>query len=166
MDAARQFVGIARPPDRVAIYALAESFFQVISPLTARRMRLVQLIEGMPPLGGTSPLYDAVVMAYAQEALPLSKERTVLVVITDSIDNALYAPAGGSRTPTLGGVRRGSGDRSGGQAKDAATGGHELGAAVHRGSDLQPGARVSAGGWVRPSTFCTVPAASRLRCSV
>ena len=99
VDAARQFVGLARPEDRVAVYALADGFFQVISPLTADRKRIVQLIEGMPPLGGTSPLYDSIALAYAQEALPLSKERTVLVAITDSIDNALYAPAGGSRIP-------------------------------------------------------------------
>ena len=97
--AARQFIEVSRPQDRVAAYALADSFFQVISPLTTDRERLVRLIEGMPPLSGASPLYDTIVLACSQETSPSSKERTALVIITDGIDNSLHSPAGGSRTP-------------------------------------------------------------------
>ncbi len=98
MDAARGFINIARLQDRVAVYALAESYFQVISPLTTDRKRLVNLIEGMPPLGGASPIYDAIVLAYAQEAQAVFKGRSALVIVSDGIDNSLHAPPAGSKT--------------------------------------------------------------------
>jgi VWFA-related protein len=97
--AARGFIEIARPQDRVAVYALAEGYFQVISPLTADRGRLVDVIEAMPPSGGTTPLYDAMVMACAQEGLAERQERSALVIISDGIDNALHKSASGSMVP-------------------------------------------------------------------
>ncbi|HSW49549.1 MAG TPA: VWA domain-containing protein [Bryobacteraceae bacterium] len=99
VDAARRFVEIARPGDKVAVYALAENFFQVISPLTTDWRRLVELIEAMPPLGGLSPLYDAIALSCAQEAQARPMDRNVLVVISDAIDNSLHAPEAGSRVP-------------------------------------------------------------------
>ncbi len=99
VEAARQFGEIARPGDKTAVYALAENFFQVISPLTTDSKRLVELIEGMPPLGGLSPLYDSIVLACTQEAQARPMERNVLVIITDAIDNSLHTHAAGSRVP-------------------------------------------------------------------
>jgi VWFA-related protein len=52
----------------------------------------------MPRTGGTSPVYDTLVLAYAQENLIASRERTAIVFITDGIDNSLHDAAGGSKT--------------------------------------------------------------------
>jgi Ca-activated chloride channel family protein len=97
-QAARGFLEIARPQDRVAVYALADSLFQVISPLSAGRGPLIEKIVSMPRQGGASPVYDTLVLAYAQEDLIASGERTAIVFITDGIDNSLHDPAGGSKT--------------------------------------------------------------------
>lgn len=97
-QAARGFLEIARPQDRVAVYALADGLFQVIVPLSATREGIIEKITAVPRLGGTSPVYDALVLAYAQENLIASRERTAIVFITDGIDNSLHGPAGGSKT--------------------------------------------------------------------
>jgi VWFA-related protein len=94
--AARRFVEIARPHDRVAVYAMANDLFQVVSPLTSDRRRLERLIDAIPDVGGGSPLYDTLAVAYGQEFRHRPAERNALIVISDGIDNRLHetgAPA-------------------------------------------------------------------------
>jgi Ca-activated chloride channel family protein len=94
--AARRFLRIARPQDRLAVYAMANDLFQVISPLTGDRERLESLIDAIPDVGGGSPLYDTLAVAYAQEFRRRPAERNALIVISDGIDNRLHgadAPA-------------------------------------------------------------------------
>ena len=97
-EAARRFVGIARPYDRVAVYALANSLFYVISPLTSNHQRLLDEVQAIPEVEGDTPLYDMIVLSCAQELLQHPDERNALIVISDGVDNALssYINAGGS----------------------------------------------------------------------
>ncbi len=90
MEAAKRFLDITRPQDKVAIYALAGSMFQVVTPLTADRDRLYQVIEQMPDVSGASPIYDAIVLAYAEEFQDRPQERNALIVITDGVDNRIH----------------------------------------------------------------------------
>ena len=83
MEAAKRLIQVAGPQDRVAIYIMAQDLLDVISPLTADRERLWRLIETMPPLGGSTPLYNVIALSLVQESLHPSKERSALVVITD-----------------------------------------------------------------------------------
>ncbi len=102
MEAARKFVQMAGPRDRVAVYALADTLFQVISPLTADHNRVQELIAGLPRAGGDTPLYDAVVLSYAQEALADLPDRTALVILSDGEDLSLAIKRvsfGGSAVP-------------------------------------------------------------------
>lgn len=95
-EAARRFIAITRPHDRVAIYALANNLFHVVSPLTADREGLPAIIDGIPAVGGGTPLYDAIALSYAQEFRQHAEERNALIVISDGIDNQLQ----GVRTPS------------------------------------------------------------------
>lgn len=97
--AARRFVEIARPHDRVAVYAMASDLFQVVSPLTADRERLARLIDAIPDVGGGSPLYDTLVVAYNQELARRPAERNALIVISDGIDNRLHAAGAPAAVP-------------------------------------------------------------------
>ncbi len=87
MEAAKRFIGLARPQDRVAIYIMAQDLLDVISPLTEDRERLLRLIETMPPLGGGTPLYNLIALSLVQESLQLNEDRSALVVITDGREN-------------------------------------------------------------------------------
>ncbi len=89
MAAAKRFVGIARPQDKVAVYVLAASIFQVVSPLTTDRERVYELIDAIPDVSGGSPIYDAIALAYAQELRQRPLERNALIVITDGVDSRL-----------------------------------------------------------------------------
>ncbi len=89
MEAAKRFVGIARPQDKVAVYVLAASMFQVVSPLTENHKRVYDLIDAIPDVSGGSPIYDAIVLAYAQELRQRPLERNALIVITDGVDSRL-----------------------------------------------------------------------------
>jgi VWFA-related protein len=88
--AALRFLDIARPQDRVAVYALASDRFHVVSPLTSDRGQLRGLIPALPEVSGGTPLYDALVLSYAQELRRHAGERNALVVISDGVDNQLY----------------------------------------------------------------------------
>jgi Ca-activated chloride channel homolog len=92
MEAAKRLIQIAGPKDRVAIYLMAQDLLDVISPLTADRERLGRLIETMPPLGGSTPLYNVTALSLVQESLYLSEERSALVVITDGGNNMTPQP--------------------------------------------------------------------------
>ena len=88
-EAAAKFVGLARPGDRVALYALAGGVFHVVSKLTAEREGLLKTIRGIPDVSGASPLYDTVVLAYAEDLRYRPGERNGLIVISDGIDNRI-----------------------------------------------------------------------------
>ncbi len=92
LEAAKRFVQLARPGDRVAIYIMEQDLLDVISPLTADRARLLRLIETMPPLGGGTPLYNVIALSMVQESLQLSQDRSALVVITDGRENMPREP--------------------------------------------------------------------------
>lgn len=85
--AARRFVDMARPGDRVAIYALTQGMFQVVSPLSSDREALLAAVGNLPAIAGASPLYDIITLAYTQELHQLSDERNALIVISDGLDN-------------------------------------------------------------------------------
>jgi Ca-activated chloride channel family protein len=93
-EAARGFIGITRPQDQVAVYALAEGLFQVVSPLTRDRKRVIELLEALPGTANRTPLYNTIVLSYAQEALHLAPDRSALVVISDGQDNVSEGSAG------------------------------------------------------------------------
>jgi hypothetical protein len=86
-EAARRFIGIARPQDHVAAYALANNLLYVISHLTTDRARLLTTIEAIPELIGETPLYDAIVLSYAEEIGQRPGERNALIVVSDGLDN-------------------------------------------------------------------------------
>ncbi len=97
--AARQFLGIARPQDKVAAYALAHNLFHVLSPLTNERERLQAMVEAIPEVSGGTPLYDAIVLAYAEELRQRPLERNALIVLTDGIDNRIQGTGAPSQVP-------------------------------------------------------------------
>ena len=86
---AERFVSLLGPRDKVAIYALAGGMFHVVTELTADRERLIETIQRLPVVSGASPLYDAMVLAYAEELRRRPGERNGLIVISDGIDNQL-----------------------------------------------------------------------------
>ena len=49
----------------------------------------------MPPLSGGTPLYDAIVISYAQELARRRFERNALMVISDGVDNQILPPSHG-----------------------------------------------------------------------
>jgi Ca-activated chloride channel family protein len=61
----------------------------VVSRLTADREPLLATIEAIPEVSGGSPLYDTVVLAYAEEFLERPKERNALIFISDGVDNQI-----------------------------------------------------------------------------
>lgn len=87
--AAQRFVEMARPGDRVAIYALSQGMFQVVSPLSSNREALLAAVGNLPAMAGASPIYDVITLAYAQELRQLPNERNALIVITDGLDNQI-----------------------------------------------------------------------------
>ncbi|MDA0204378.1 MAG: VWA domain-containing protein [Acidobacteria bacterium] len=87
--AARRFVDMARPGDRVAIYALTQGMFQVVSPLSDDREALLAAVRNLPAIAGASPLYDIITLAYAQELHQRPDERNALIVISDGLDNQI-----------------------------------------------------------------------------
>ena len=88
-QAARRFVDIAREQDRVGIYALADSMFQVLSPLTRDHEAARASVASLRGFGGGTPLYDTLVLAYAEELSRLRRQRNAIVVLTDGMDNSL-----------------------------------------------------------------------------
>ncbi|MBK5290983.1 MAG: VWA domain-containing protein [Acidobacteriia bacterium] len=89
-EAARRFVGIARDQDRVALYALANDKFHVISRLSSDRERLLSIIDAIPKVSGASPLYDTVVLSYAEELYARPGERNAVIIISDGVDNQVH----------------------------------------------------------------------------
>lgn len=94
MQAARNFISIARPVDRVAVHVMSDSYLQVLSPLTDDHDSLIEKLEDIPPLSGSTPLYDAIVLSYAKELSKRRWERNALIVISDGMDNQILPPVG------------------------------------------------------------------------
>jgi VWFA-related protein len=94
--AALRFLDITRPIDLVAVYALANDRFHVVSPLTNDREQLRRLIPAIPEVSGGTPLYDALVLSYAQELRQHAGERNAIIVLSDGVDNQIY----GAVTPS------------------------------------------------------------------
>lgn len=88
-EVARRFAGIARSQDQVAVYALGNSLFYVLSRLTGDREALLEKIDAIPPVEGQTPLYDTIFLSCAEELLERSAERNALIVITDGVDSSL-----------------------------------------------------------------------------
>jgi Ca-activated chloride channel family protein len=86
-EAAKRFVSLARPRDRVAVYALAGDVFHVVAPLSEDREDLIETLDQLPNVAGGSPVYDAIALAYAEELHKRPGERNALIVISDGIDN-------------------------------------------------------------------------------
>jgi VWFA-related protein len=89
-EAARGFMNIARPQDRLALYALANDWFTVVSRLTKDRVRLESVLKVIPNVSGSSPVYDTIVLAYAEEFQQRQNERNALIILTDGADNQIY----------------------------------------------------------------------------
>ena len=96
LDAAKGFVTIARPQDRVAVYAMVGNLFRVVSPLTNDRKHLLRALRTIPDLPGGSPLYDSMVFAYTHELRGHSGERNALLVLSDGLDNQIRGPSNGA----------------------------------------------------------------------
>ncbi len=96
--AAQRFIGIARPQDKTAVYALANNLFQQVSALGTDRALQKKLIEEIPEVSGGTPLYDMIVLAYAHELRDLGSERNALIVISDGVDNRVYGIGTASET--------------------------------------------------------------------
>ncbi|MBV9924170.1 MAG: VWA domain-containing protein [Acidobacteria bacterium] len=96
--AARRFVAVTRPQDRVGVIAFSGTA-AVVSPLTSDRARLNAALERMAPPGGDTRLHDS--LAYALDFLERSAEpsrRRALIVMSDGLDSTLPNVTGvGSR---------------------------------------------------------------------
>jgi VWFA-related protein len=91
--ATKRFVALARPNDRVAVYALAGDVFHVVAPLSGDHESLLDTLDKLPEVSGGSPLYDSVALAYAEELHDHPGERNALIVISDGIDNQVSKQA-------------------------------------------------------------------------
>ena len=87
MQIVRNFIDVARSQDRVALYALANNWFLVLSELIPDRERLLAIVDQIPSLSGGSPVYDSIALAYGHELAARPDERNALIVITDGLDN-------------------------------------------------------------------------------
>src|SRR5690606_5834706 len=47
-------------------------------------------VEEIAAFGGATPLYDAIVLAYAEELALLPHERNAMIILSDGLDNELY----------------------------------------------------------------------------
>ncbi len=104
LDAAKGFVTIARPQDRVAVYAMVGNLFRVVSPLTNDRKALLRALRKIPDLPGGSPIYDSMVFAYTHELRQRRGERNALLVLSDGLDNQIADLPDGKASMSMGGL--------------------------------------------------------------
>jgi Ca-activated chloride channel family protein len=85
--AAKRFVGVARPNDRVAMVAFADEI-KLVSALTSDKEAITTAIDKLK-LDGQSPVWDAFKFAHEKvvDQKP-SERRTAIVFMTDGEDNA------------------------------------------------------------------------------
>ena len=88
-EIAKTFTHVAREQDRLAFYVLARDQVHVVMPLTRDHDQVRREIDEIPPLGGGSPIYDSIVLAYDQELAKLDGQRNALLVISDGKDNRI-----------------------------------------------------------------------------
>jgi VWFA-related protein len=89
----RRFIEAARPSDRLAIVAFADTT-EVISPLTADRATLIERASRIEGYGGTR-LWDALKLTLDQVIGPKTiGRRRAIVLMTDGVDNALSGGGG------------------------------------------------------------------------
>jgi len=97
--AARRFVAVTRPQDRVGVIAFSAQAV-VVSPLTSDRERLNAALDRMAPPGGDTRLHDS--LAYALDFLERGADparRRALIVMSDGLDSTLPNVTGvGSKT--------------------------------------------------------------------
>ncbi len=87
--ATTRLIEMARPNDRVALYAMSGSMFHRLTAFTSDRDLLMKRVNSLPyPVGG-SPLWDVIALAYDEELADLAGERNALIVISDGIDNRI-----------------------------------------------------------------------------
>lgn len=97
--AARRFVAVTRPQDRVGVIAFSGSAV-VVSTLTSDRERLNASLARLAPPGGDTRLHDS--LAYALDFLERGADparRRALIVLSDGLDSTLPNVTGvGSKT--------------------------------------------------------------------
>jgi Ca-activated chloride channel family protein len=87
--AARRFVDVSRPQDRIAIITFS-SDMNIVSPLTTNREALRAAIANMKLPKGDTKLYDAV--AFSMRMLDEAKDpsrRRAIVLVSDGLDSTL-----------------------------------------------------------------------------
>ena len=88
-----RFAEMLRPDDRIAVHVMVKTRFQLVSELTSSRDELVRnlsslvILQALDADQGASPIYDSLVLSYAQELPSYRGEHNVLVAITDGLDN-------------------------------------------------------------------------------
>ncbi len=87
--ALKGFVDLARPQDRVAIYVLVDEAFVVVTRLTSDRQQIARALQRIPNISGSSPVYDTLLLSYAEELLQRPRERNAIIAITDGLDNQI-----------------------------------------------------------------------------
>ena len=97
--AARRFVAVTRPQDRVGVIAFSAQTV-VISPLTSDRARLNDSLDRLSPPGGDTRLHDS--LGFALDFLERAADparRRALIVMSDGLDSTLPNVTGvGSRS--------------------------------------------------------------------
>ena len=87
-----RFAEMLRSDDRIAVYVMVKTQFQLVSELTSSRDELLKNLNSLVMLQalnadkGGSPIYDSLVLSYAQELPSYRGEHNVLVAITDGQD--------------------------------------------------------------------------------
>lgn len=87
--AARRFVAVTRPQDRVGLIAFSGTAV-VVSPLTSDRARLNASLERLAPPGGDTRLHDS--LGYALDFLERAADparRRALILLSDGLDSTL-----------------------------------------------------------------------------
>ncbi|MEZ5363570.1 MAG: VWA domain-containing protein [Bryobacterales bacterium] len=95
---AEGFVKIARPQDKIAVYALFNNWFGVISHLSEDHDSALAQIDEIPNLTGSTPLYDAIVLGWNEDLAKHKGERNAMIVITDGQDNRFAGTGFPSKT--------------------------------------------------------------------
>ncbi len=92
-DSALRFAELLRPDDRIAVYAMVQTRFQLVCGLTSsrvelgRRLNSLTTMQAMNADWGDSPIFDSLVLSYAQELPSYREEHNILVVVSDGQDN-------------------------------------------------------------------------------
>src|SRR5215207_5054674 len=103
--AARRFVAVTRPQDRVGVIAFSGSA-AVVSPLTSDRARLNASLDRMAPPGGDTRLHDS--LGYALDFLGRAADparRRALIVMSDGLDSTLPNVTGVGSTTSYEDIR-------------------------------------------------------------